>query len=214
MQASTDGVCFQSFIDGGLQFHFFAATPAAVSGDHDFAVRIVDAIDEGRCWRNRRRSRSASRRCARRPALKSPAPESAACRARRDRLFRRRFASGRLRIGRLRNEVAGKSACAVAGLAFPNQRRFVASPGCQMPIETVVRNIDLAADKPLSVRRRPVQNRVPFLEPMQLASAMRAQKPSGSALASARSASSSAIDLMWAFCANVWRRRKDAIFVL
>lgn len=37
-----------------------------------------------------------------------------------------------------------------------------------MSIEAVVRNIDLAADKPLGVRRLPIEDRVPLLEPMKL----------------------------------------------
>ena len=55
-----------------------------------------------------------------------------------------------------------------AGLAFPNKRSLVATPGLKMSIETVVRDIDLAADKPLGVWRMPVQNRVPLLKPMKL----------------------------------------------
>src|SRR5438132_445636 len=50
----------------------------------------------------------------------------------------------------------------VARLAFPNERRFVASPGCQMSIETVVRDIDPAAEKPLGVGRLPVEHLVPL----------------------------------------------------
>ena len=36
-----------------------------------------------------------------------------------------------------------------------------------MAIETVVRNINLAADKPFGVGRFPLQNRIPLLEPVQ-----------------------------------------------
>ena len=57
----------------------------------------------------------------------------------------------------------------VAGLAFPNQSRFVAPPGSEMTIETVVRDIDFAADKPLRVRRLPLQHLIPFLEPVEFA---------------------------------------------
>ena len=38
-----------------------------------------------------------------------------------------------------------------------------------MAIETVVRNINLAADKPFGVGRFPLQNRIPLLEPVQFA---------------------------------------------
>src|SRR5947207_9558225 len=58
------------------------------------------------------------------------------------------------------------SECArVAGLAFPNQSSFVAPPGSEMTIETVVRDVEFAADKPLRVRRIPPQYALPFLEP-------------------------------------------------
>ena len=92
---------FQRFIDRRFQFHFIAAPPAAVRGDDDFALRIVDAIDQRACSRNRRRQLNASRQSARRPASRSPAQESAACKARRDRLFRRPASSGRWQSGRL-----------------------------------------------------------------------------------------------------------------
>src|SRR5256885_10833011 len=57
----------------------------------------------------------------------------------------------------------------VAGLAFPNQSRFVASPGSEMAIEAVVRDIDLAAGEPLRMRRLPLQHFVPLPEPVELA---------------------------------------------
>jgi len=37
-----------------------------------------------------------------------------------------------------------------------------------MSIEAVVTDVNLAADKPLGVRRFPLQNGVPFFEPVQL----------------------------------------------
>ena len=57
----------------------------------------------------------------------------------------------------------------VAGFAFPNQRRLIASPSGQMTIETAVRNINFSADKPLRMRRFPFQNGVPLPKPVQLA---------------------------------------------
>src|SRR2546426_12010241 len=57
----------------------------------------------------------------------------------------------------------------VAGLAFPNQSRFVASPGSEMTVEAVVRDIDLAAGKPLRMRWLPLQYALPFLEPVEFA---------------------------------------------
>src|SRR2546425_10640410 len=57
----------------------------------------------------------------------------------------------------------------VAGLAFPNQSRFVTSPGSEMTVEAVVRDIDLAAGKPLRMRWLPLQYALPFLEPVEFA---------------------------------------------
>src|SRR5215813_9139518 len=50
----------------------------------------------------------------------------------------------------------GEGAC-FAGFAFPDQRGFVAAPGGEMTIETVVREIDLAAAEPLRMRRIPFE---------------------------------------------------------
>src|ERR1043166_7148974 len=61
------------------------------------------------------------------------------------------------------------SECAlVARFAFPDECCLVATRGCQMSIEAVVRYIDLAAAKPLCMRRSPLQNRIPLFEPVQL----------------------------------------------
>src|SRR5438132_13772544 len=56
----------------------------------------------------------------------------------------------------------------IAGLAFPDERGFIPPPSRQMPVEAVVGNIDLAADKPLRVWWFPLQHSVPFLAPMKL----------------------------------------------
>src|SRR5436309_3209921 len=57
----------------------------------------------------------------------------------------------------------------VAGLAFPNHRGFVAPPRRQMPIETVVADVDFSTVEPFGVRRFPLQNSVPLLKPVQFA---------------------------------------------
>ena len=67
----------------------------------------------------------------------------------------------------------------VAGLAFPNQSRLVASPGSEMAVEAVVRDIDLAADKPLRMRWLPLQHGIPFPEPVELAFSKPRQKAFG-----------------------------------
>ena len=56
----------------------------------------------------------------------------------------------------------------IARLTFPDEGSFVASPRCKMPVQTVVRDVELATHEPFRVRRRPLQNRVPLLKPMKL----------------------------------------------
>src|ERR1700730_7896638 len=51
----------------------------------------------------------------------------------------------------------------VAWLAFPKEGGLVTATGAEMPIETVVRDIDLAARKPLRMRRLPLEHPVPLL---------------------------------------------------
>ena len=53
-------------------------------------------------------------------------------------------------------------------LALPNQCRFVFAGGLHMAVETVVRDIELAAGKPFCPGQVPFQDLVPLFEPMQL----------------------------------------------
>src|SRR5204862_3818943 len=57
---------------------------------------------------------------------------------------------------------------AIAGLALPDQRRFVAARRVDVPVEAVVRDVELAAKKPFRVRRLPLADRLPALEPAEL----------------------------------------------
>src|SRR5437773_6783774 len=65
----------------------------------------------------------------------------------------------------LRMELLKGERALIAWLTFPDEGSFVASPRCQMPVQTVVRDVELATHEPLRVRRRPLQNRVPLLKP-------------------------------------------------
>ena len=56
----------------------------------------------------------------------------------------------------------------VAGLAFPNDRGLVAACAAvffKVPVEAVVTDVQLAADKPLRKRRLPVEHLLPRREP-------------------------------------------------
>src|SRR5690349_993610 len=57
----------------------------------------------------------------------------------------------------------------VAGFAFPDERSFVAPSSIEMPIETIFRDVDLAADKPFRERRLPFQDFFPWLLPVEIA---------------------------------------------
>ena len=55
----------------------------------------------------------------------------------------------------------------VPGFAFPDQGRFIPCRPGQMPVETVLRNIQFAADEPLRERLFPFENRLPLFLPDQ-----------------------------------------------
>jgi hypothetical protein len=56
----------------------------------------------------------------------------------------------------------------VPRLAFEHDGGLIAPIAFEVPVETVVGDIDLRARKPFGKRRvRPVQNGVPFLKPVQ-----------------------------------------------
>src|SRR2546421_4845413 len=60
----------------------------------------------------------------------------------------------------------------VAGLPFPDQRGLGATRPLHVAIETVVGDVELAADEPLGVRRLPVERLLPRLEPGELLRAL------------------------------------------
>ncbi len=57
---------------------------------------------------------------------------------------------------------------AIAGLAFPDERRLVAAPGADVAIQAVGADVQLAADEPLRMRRIPVEDLGPRLDPLEL----------------------------------------------
>src|SRR5207249_4387541 len=56
----------------------------------------------------------------------------------------------------------------VTWLALPDERRLVPPRGLDVAIDAVHRDVDLAADEPLRVRRLPLENLAPLLEPVEL----------------------------------------------
>ena len=57
---------------------------------------------------------------------------------------------------------------AIAGLALPDEGRLVAAPGADMAVEAIGADVQLAADEPLRVRRIPLEHLRPGLNPLEL----------------------------------------------
>src|SRR5262249_7980574 len=55
----------------------------------------------------------------------------------------------------------------IPGFSFPDQRRFVPSSAVHMPVEAVLRDIQLPTDKPFGERLVPLQYGLPFRVPSQ-----------------------------------------------
>jgi hypothetical protein len=56
----------------------------------------------------------------------------------------------------------------IARLTFPDDRGLVAAGGADVAIETVRADVELAADEPFGVRRLPVEDPGPRLDPLEL----------------------------------------------
>ena len=56
----------------------------------------------------------------------------------------------------------------VAGLAYPDERGLVAARPLDVPVDAVVRGVELPADEPLRVGRVPLEHLVPLHEPVEL----------------------------------------------
>src|ERR1700759_2108293 len=56
---------------------------------------------------------------------------------------------------------------AIARLTFPDEGGFVAARTLQMTVETVGAGVDPAADKPLRMRRLPVEHTIPGTGPFE-----------------------------------------------
>ena len=63
-----------------------------------------------------------------------------------------------------------------AGFAFPDEGGFIFAPGGDVPVETVMREVELAADEPFRPRDVPLENLLPWLEPVELASRCRPRR--------------------------------------
>ena len=100
----------------------------------------------------------------------------------------------------------------LARFAFPDKGRLVLSPGRQVAVEAVIRDIDLAADKPLGKWSIPLKHRVPFFEPIQLSCLLSPKSLRvGLGLGVELFVFGEALDV--SFRRKFRRRREDAVFV-
>ena len=157
----------ERFVGVALERHGLTATITAVRGDQHFRLRVVDAITQR----------------LRREAAKDNGMNGADARARehRDcRFWHERHVNGHAvaalhaellqhvrELLHLDVEVPIGECATIARLAFPDDCRFVASRRLDVPVDAIVRNIDLAADEPSCARRVPLEDFVPATEPVQ-----------------------------------------------
>ena len=64
-------------------------------------------------------------------------------------------------------ELGVGEAANLAGLALPDERGFLGACAERVPVDTIVAEVDFAADEPLGPGQIPFKNLVPRLEPMQ-----------------------------------------------
>ena len=166
---SIDGVPCQRLVRHLLERDDLAAAPAAVRGDEEFALRIVDAI--------------AKRFGA--EAAEHHRMDGANARAREHRDgqlgYERQIQRDAIafldakgledvrELADLAVEIEIGQRAPVAGLAFPDEGRLVAAPRAHVPIEAVRGDVDLAVGEPLRIGRVPLEHLRERLDPLELA---------------------------------------------
>ena len=86
------------------------------------------------------------------------------------------------RIGELAHLAMEPLVCVlsdITGLSLPDQRRLVPARAVQVPIQTIVGDVELSPDEPLGVRGVPFEHRMPAFEPVQF---LRPRFPKGQAV--------------------------------
>src|SRR6185312_4312896 len=146
-----------------------SATPACVLRDHRHALRVIDAIDQ-----------SVRGEATEDDGVHGPDARAGQQRNRKLRGHAHIYSDAIAgldakllqRIRALRHfakKLLIRERAYFARLSFPNNGGFVLTGPVYVPIKAVVGEIDLAADEPLRPGQIPLENRVPFLEPMQFA---------------------------------------------
>ena len=164
-------IATQRFVHGGLQWGRGAAPPLAVGGDDQLGLGVVDTRPQCRCGESREHHR-----------MHEPQPRT--CQHRDDRLGQHRHVDsdpvtgnqaelGQIvgRLADLSQQLGVGDGAGVAGLALPVDGDAITMAGLHMPIDTVVGDIELAADEPLRERCvGPVEYVAERLAPVQTAS--------------------------------------------
>ena len=158
---SNGGTAGDGLVGEALEWQHAAAPVAAIGGDEHRALRVVDAIAKG----------------LRREAAKHHRVHGAnACAGQhRDRRLGDHRQVDRHTIALLHAECLQRVGAApdllaqlpvgvhaaIAGLAFPDDRRLVAPRTAEVPVDTIGGDVELATAEPLRVRGRPFKHRLP-----------------------------------------------------
>ena len=152
-----------------LQRHHLAAAPAAVGGDEQRGLRVVDAVAQrlGAEAAEHHRVHGADARAGqhgdRQLGHQRQVERHAVARLHAERLQD---------VGELADlavEIEVGQRAAVARLAFPDDRGLVAPRAAHVAVDAVDAGVERAADEPLRVRRLPLEHLRPGREPLELA---------------------------------------------
>ena len=162
-----DGTVRDGPVDGGLEGAGLAAPVAAVGGDDELGLAVVDALAEGVDGEPAEDDHV--------HGADAGAGEHGDDRLRDHRhvdgdpvaLLHPERGDGVGRLGDLVLEVGVGDGAAVTGLALPLDGGAVTETGVDVAVHAVDGGVDLAADEPLRVGRVPVQNGVPLPIPLE-----------------------------------------------
>ena len=159
---------FERLVGVPLERHERTAAIAAVGRDEQLRLRVVDAIAQrfGRESAEHHRVNRADARAG----------------EHRDRHFGHERHVDRHSIASLDAEllqnvrelldfdvqVPVRQRAAVAGLSFPDERRLVAARSGHVAVDAIHRDVELSTNEPFRVRRLPLADRFPLLEPLEL----------------------------------------------
>ena len=162
------GACGEGFVDGALERNLVAAAEARILGEDGDAGGVVDAVGDGVGGES----------------AKDDVVDCADARAGEQgngQLGRHAHvdgdavaflnAEGLEGVGEFLHlgvQLGVGEAANLAGLAFPDDGGFLGAFAEGMAVDTVVAQVELAADEPLGVGKVPIEDLVPGLEPVEI----------------------------------------------